>query len=51
MILGFDEEGKLVALEGMGCLEEGAIKDTGRPANEKRDIVEALLKRGGGNLT
>lgn len=52
VVLGFDEEGELVALEIWNASKRGLLKTLTDLANEKRDVVEALLKRGShGSLT
>ena len=43
--MGFDEKGELVALEVWDASKRGLLKTLKDLANEKREIVEALLKR------
>jgi len=45
VVLGFDEKGELVALEVWDASKRGLLKTLKDLANEKREIVEALLKR------
>ncbi|MFQ6087012.1 MAG: DUF2283 domain-containing protein [Candidatus Bathyarchaeia archaeon] len=51
VVLGFDEEGELVALEVWDASKRGLLKTLTDLANEKREVVEALLKRSRGSLT
>jgi len=51
VVLGFDEEGELVALEVWDASKRGLLKTLADLANEKREVVEALLKRGQGSLS
>ena len=51
VVLGFDEEGELVALEVWDASKRGLLKTLADLANEKREVVEALLKRSHGSLT
>ncbi|TET18894.1 DUF2283 domain-containing protein [Candidatus Bathyarchaeota archaeon] len=45
VVLGFDEAGELVALEVWDASKRGLLKTLTDLANEKREVVEALLKR------
>ncbi len=45
VLLGFDEKGELVALEVWAASKRGLLKSLKDLANEKRDVVEALLHR------
>jgi len=45
VVLGFDERGELVALEVWGASKRGLLKTLKDLANEKRDVVDALLQR------
>jgi len=45
VVLGFDKKGELVALEVWDASKRGLLKSLKDLANEKREIVEALLKR------
>jgi len=45
VVLGFDEKGELVALEVWEASKRGLLKSLKDLANEKRDVVEALLKK------
>jgi len=45
VVLGFDEKGELVALEVWDASKRGLLKTLKDLANEKREIVEALLKK------
>jgi len=45
VVLGFDEKGELVALEVWDASKRGLLKTLADLANEKREVVEALLKR------
>lgn len=49
--MGLDEDGELVALEMWDALKRGLLKTLRDLANEKREVVEALLKRSSGSLT
>lgn len=51
VVLGFDEGGELVALEVWDASQRGLLKTLADLANEKRKVVEALLKRSHGSLT
>jgi len=51
MVLGFDEKGELVALEVWDASKRGLLKTLADLANEKREVVEALLKRSHGSPT
>jgi len=45
VVLGFDKKGELVALEVWDASKRGLLKTLKDLANEKREIVEALLKK------
>ena len=45
VVLGFDVKGELVALEVWDASKRGLLKTLKDLANEKREIVEALLKK------
>lgn len=45
VLLGFDEKGELVALEVWAASKRGLLKSFKDLANEKRDVVEAILHR------
>jgi len=45
VVLGFDEAGELVTLEVWDASKRGLLKTLTDLANEKREVVEALLKR------
>ena len=45
MLLGLDEDGKLVALEVWDASKRGLLMSLTDLAHEKRDLVEALLER------
>lgn len=45
VVLGFDENGELVALEVWDASKRGLLKSLTDLAHEKKDVVEALLKR------
>jgi len=45
VLLGFDEKGELVALEVWDASKRGLLKSFKDLADEKRDVVEALLKK------
>jgi len=45
VVLGFDKKGELVALEIWKASERGLLKTLTDLANEKRELVETLLKR------
>ena len=45
VVLGFEERGELVALEVWDASKRGLLKTLADLANEKRGVVEALLKR------
>jgi len=45
VVLGFDEEGELVALEIWDASKRGLLKTLADLANQKREVVETLLKR------
>ncbi len=45
VVLGFDENGELVALEVWDASKRGLMKSLTDLANEKKDIVKTLLKR------
>jgi len=45
VVLGFDKKGELVALEVWNASKRGLLKTLKDLANEKREIVEALLKK------
>jgi len=45
VVLGFGEEGELVALEVWEASKRELLKTLRNLANEKRDLVEALLKK------
>ena len=45
VVLGFDETGELVALEVWDASKRGLLKSLKDLANEKREIVEAMLKK------
>jgi len=45
VLLGFDEKGELVALEVWEASKRGLLKTLKDLANEKREVVEALLHR------
>jgi len=45
VVLGFDEKGEFVALEVWDASKRGLLKTLKDLANEKREIVEALLKK------
>jgi len=45
VVLGFDEGGELVSLEVWDASKRGLLKTLADLANEKREVVEALLKR------
>lgn len=45
VVLGFDEVGELVAVEVWDASKRGLLKTLTDLANEKREVVEALLKR------
>ncbi len=45
VLLGFDEKGELVALEVWDASKRGLLKSFKDLADEKRDLVEALLKK------
>lgn len=51
VVLGFDEGGELVALEVWDASKRGLLKTIVDLANEKREVVEALLKRSHGSST
>jgi len=51
VVLGFDEKGELVTLEIWDASKRGLLKTLTDLANEKREIVETLLKRSHGSLT
>ena len=51
VVLGLDEDGELVALEVWDASKRGLLKTLRDLANEKREVVEALLKRSSGSLT
>ncbi|KPV65093.1 MAG: hypothetical protein AOA65_0472 [Candidatus Bathyarchaeota archaeon BA1] len=48
VVLGFDEMGELVALEVWDASKRGLLKTLADLANEKREVVEVLLKRSHG---
>jgi uncharacterized protein YuzE len=45
VLLGFDEKGELVALEVWDASKRGLLKSFKDLANEKREVVEAILRR------
>mgnify|MGYP001058938604 CR=1 FL=1 len=45
VVLGFDEKDELVSLEVWDASKRGLLKTLADLANEKREVVEALLKR------
>jgi len=45
VVLGFGKKGELVALEIWKASERGLLKTLTDLANEKKELVEALLKR------
>ena len=45
VVLGFDEVGELVTVEIWDASKRGLLKTLADLANEKREVVEALLKR------
>ncbi|HKZ93152.1 MAG TPA: DUF2283 domain-containing protein [Candidatus Bathyarchaeia archaeon] len=45
VLLGFDKKGELVALEVWDASKRGLLKTLKDLANEKREVVEALLHR------
>jgi len=45
VVLGFDERGELVSLEVWDASKRGLLKTLADLANEKKEVVEALLKR------
>jgi len=45
IVLGFDEKGEPVTLEVWDASKRGLLKTLADLANEKREVVEALLKR------
>lgn len=51
VVLGFDDQGELVALEVWDASKRGLLKTLTDLANEKREVVEALLKRTRGGFT
>lgn len=51
VVLGLDEKGELVAIEVWDASKRGLLKTLTDLANEKREVVEALLKRNRGSLT
>jgi len=51
VVLGFDEGGELVALEVWDASRRGLLKTLSDLVKEKREVVEALLKRSRSNAT
>lgn len=51
VVLGFDDQGEFVALEVWDASKRGLLKTLTDLANEKREVVEALLKRTRGGFT
>ena len=51
VVLGFDEGGELVALEVWDASKRGLLKTLSDLVKEKREVVEALLKRSHSNAT
>ena len=45
VVLGLDENGELVALEVWDASKRGLLKSLADLAQEKKDVVEILLKR------
>ncbi|MFQ6064617.1 MAG: DUF2283 domain-containing protein [Candidatus Bathyarchaeia archaeon] len=45
VVLGFDKNGELVALEVWDASKRGLLKSLTDLAHEKREVVETLLKR------
>jgi uncharacterized protein YuzE len=45
VVLGYDEKGELVALEVWDASKRGLLKTLKDLANERRDVVEAMLQR------
>jgi len=45
VVLGFNEEGELVAIEVWDASKRGLLKTLADLANEKREVAETLLKR------
>lgn len=45
VVLGYDEKGELVALEVWDASKRGLLKTLKDLANERRDVVEALLHK------
>jgi len=45
VVLGFDKKGELVTLEIWKASQRGLLKTLTDLANEKRELVETLLKR------
>ncbi|MEM2916737.1 MAG: DUF2283 domain-containing protein [Candidatus Bathyarchaeia archaeon] len=45
VILGFDDAGELVAIEIWDASKRGLLKTLTDLANEKRELIETLLKR------
>jgi uncharacterized protein YuzE len=50
VLLGFDEKGELVALEVWSASKRGLLKSFKDLANEKRDVVEAILHKRSGRV-
>ncbi len=44
VVLGFDQNGELAALEVWDASKRGLLKTLSDLANEKREVVEAMLK-------
>jgi len=51
VVLGFDEKDELVSLEVWDASKRGLLKTLADLANEKRELVEALLKRNPSRFT